>query len=1041
MSANNSKASSATEQHSKRSQSRASHTSSQLSGNSPTLTIASAHARLDGIETAVLSIQTMLTNMTQRTSTDNAQPVPATTEPPPAPEWPSIVKKTEPNAINQRHPRLAPSIQRLHGLERRGIILIFGALVLTQVLSPLPGTTPRVILPGIDTSAPVRQSVPPGNPLLDQQRQDFRPSTLLDFFPSVSGTADAPETDSSWGDSIVAHPEDNHRVYFQNVDGLRHDADEIDLYVSSMAHFHVGTFCWADPGLDFSDMSVRRSLHQPLRSHFTTARSAFSSSTLPPVKRDSRRNSSSYQPGGTFMATTGKWASRSTGKIIVDPTGLGRWSGLTFLGKRGKRLTVITAYRSPRQQPSAGFGFYDQQYALLLSQGFLAYDNGIFSKHRGLFIDIDFTELMGAVDAITPAPARGLNSENQMSVDRYLEALKKYCADHKIDGRVRDLVTVAASLTPRQCKESYDVIDRDITRAMIHAEKEAKRPSGKYAWSPKLREAGLLTRYWNLRLKELESRSSLAFVIARLKQRLGSLNISLVDDEGNDMPKVKAKWKESIAVLKKIRNSAFDYRAEHLHSNLAMYQALEPQGNANITANQGKIRRILQLLNTEQMRKPFRAIHCSMSTTSHGAGLSKLFVPVGVRKPKVASKFCQPDGSLTKANLIQMAQSDKTSVEYTTILDSEEIEHELMTYNRAWFRQAHETPFGHGELYDMVGYDGLTEEADNIKWKESTSTSPSGRHLGHYRTAILDDQVAALHTDMLNLPIQYGFAPDRWTSSVTPMIEKDDGKPYLTRLRVIHLFEADYNLFLKILFGKRLVRNGEISNALNDQQHGSRPRRMTTDALFLSRMEKDLIRQTKSNSAHMDNDATGCYDRIITSLGMIACRRLGMPPHVIRCQAETLFYMKYAVKHGYGISSNQYTSSPDEPLFGTGQGSGASPAIWLSLVVILLNSLDTMSKEDNIPALSFSDPWKEILAEWRVGAFVDDTNQGIVDHTGDLSPEALVEYLCQAGQMWERLLYISGGSLNLSNVLGPCSTGHGKTDDQCSNLYQNTTHC
>jgi hypothetical protein len=59
------------------------------------------------------------------------------------------------------------------------------------------------------------------------------------------------------------------------------------------------------------------------------------------------------------------------------------------------------------------------------------------------------------------------------------------------------------------------------------------------------------------------------------------------------------------------------------------------------------------------------------------------------------------------------------------------------------------------------------------------------------------------------------------------MIEKDDGKPYLTRLRVIHLFEADYNLFLKILFGKRLVRNGEISNALNDQQHGSRPRRMT----------------------------------------------------------------------------------------------------------------------------------------------------------------------------------------------------------------------
>jgi hypothetical protein len=542
--------------------------------------------------------------------------------------------------------------------------------------------------------------------------------------------------------------------------------------------------------------------------------------------------------------------------------------------------------------------------------GYLAYDNGIFSKHRGLFIDLDFTELMGAVDAITPSPARGLNSENQVSVDRYLEAIKTYFTDHKIEGRVRELITVAPSLSPDQCKESYDAIDRDVTRAMLHAEKEAKRPSGKYAWSPKLREAGLLARYWNLRLKALDSGTQMSSVLSRLRQRLQSLHILLVDELGDTLALVKTKWKEAMATLKKVRNSAFDYRATHLHSNLEMYQSLPITGRDNAAANNNKIRRIRQLLNTEQMRKPFRAIRSSTSA-ARPAGLSKLFVPVSVKNNQVAAKYCQPDGTLSKANLIQMAQADKLSVEYKTLLDCDEIEHELLTYNRSWFRQAQDTPFGHGELYEMVGYDGLTEEADNIvsgfciahmgipmtrelqvfleeckrptsvvdikstitvdefksnvkKWKECTSTSPSGRHLGHYRTAILDDHVAALHTDMLNLPIQYGFSPKRWTQSVTPMIEKDEGKPYLTRLRVIHLFEADYNLFLKILFGKRLVRNGERANALNDQQHGSRPRRMTTDALFLSRLEKDLIRQTKSNSAHMDNDATGCYDCIIT---------------------------------------------------------------------------------------------------------------------------------------------------------------------------------
>jgi hypothetical protein len=157
---------------------------------------------------------------------------------------------------------------------------------------------------------------------------------------------------------------------------------------------------------------------------------------------------------------------------------------------------------------------------------------------------------------------------------------------------------------------------------------------------------------------------------------------------------------------------------------------------------------------------------------------------------------------------------------------------------------------------------------------------------------------------------------------------------------VIHLFEADYNLFLKIIYGRQMVKNGECNNAMNDQQYGSRPRHMTINALLLARCEKDLIRQLKMNSAHMNNDATGCYDCIIVSLGMIACRRLGMPSSAIRTQAESLQLMKYAIKHAYGVSEDEYQGTTFEPLFGTGQGSGSSPAIWLGLVVILLNAFD-----------------------------------------------------------------------------------------------------
>ena len=127
--------------------------------------------------------------------------------------------------------------------------------------------------------------------------------------------------------------------------------------------------------------------------------------------------------------------------------------------------------------------------------------------------------------------------------------------------------------------------------------------------------------------------------------------------------------------------------------------------------------------------------------------------------------------------------------------------------------------------------------------------------------------------------------------------------------------------------------------------------------------------------------------------------------------------MKYAIKHAYGVSEDEYQGTIFEPLFGTGQGSGSSPAIWLGLVVILLNAIDRMSAEEKITGFEFGDPWNEIAAAWHVGAFVDDTNQGVTDAKGTQSQAELVETLRQAEQMWENLLHISGGALNLSKCL------------------------
>ena len=74
----------------------------------------------------------------------------------------------------------------------------------------------------------------------------------------------------------------------------------------------------------------------------------------------------------------------------------------------------------------------------------------------------------------------------------------------------------------------------------------------------------------------------------------------------------------------------------------------------------------------------------------------------------------------------------------------------------------------------------LEDYTDGIKdRKKTTSTSPSGRHLEN-KAALHDEDLSQIHVDMLILLILYGFASGRWLLSVMPLIEKEEGKPYLT---------------------------------------------------------------------------------------------------------------------------------------------------------------------------------------------------------------------------------------------------------------------
>ncbi len=64
-----------------------------------------------------------------------------------------------------------------------------------------------------------------------------------------------------------------------------------------------------------------------------------------------------------------------------------------------------------------------------------------------------------------------------------------------------------------------------------------------------------------------------------------------------------------------------------------------------------------------------------------------------------------------------------------------------------------------------------------------------------------------------------------------------------------------------------------------------------------------------------------------------------MPNDPIETQAGVLALMRYVVKTAFGVSESYIQSLPGAVLFGTGQGSSASPPIWLMLRTIMLGTL------------------------------------------------------------------------------------------------------
>ena len=99
---------------------------------------------------------------------------------------------------------------------------------------------------------------------------------------------------------------------------------------------------------------------------------------------------------------------------------------------------------------------------------------------------------------------------------------------------------------------------------------------------------------------------------------------------------------------------------------------------------------------------------------------------------------------------------------------------------------------------------------------------PDGLHPTDIDYEFIDNarsEIWSAHHKVLQYAIKHGYCFKRWQQVVNAMIEKEPGDPRIHRLRVIHLYEADYSLLLGLHF-RKLMHHCEDNHLLNPRCYG-----------------------------------------------------------------------------------------------------------------------------------------------------------------------------------------------------------------------------
>ena len=655
------------------------------------------------------------------------------------------------------------------------------------------------------------------------------------------------------------------------------------------------------------------------------------------------------------------------------------------------------------------------------------------SDHRALIVDMNLQQYLAyAPPDITTEAQRGIGTNHPGRILHYRKQLTKFLDESDIESTLAELNSNAAHGKQIQ-PDKIEYIDRELTTCLLQLDQQCQHIPD-YPWSPELMAAKKTLDFWKLWRTEMRTHRDLS------RQR-AALDIPNQPTENPTRATINHALRSAAKSLRKAITDREQLRDAHLDRCAEMASA-----KGNIT----KLAALRRIKRSELSRRTFRKIRRAMGTTKNGQ-LDYL-----IDKPTTS------DG-----NFLRDEQGRDIEHIFT---DPDEINTKIITRNQRHFSQAEGTPFAAPTLRDLFGQFGTNDTsqrlldgqldiaslpvsaatkailyqlrrtappnslsahltADDLRagykvWRESTATSPSGRHLGHDKVLFCyepdqepdEDEAPRLSTRMfhikaslINLATYSGHVLERWKTVHTLMFEKVTGWPYIEKLRVIHLLESDFNLMVGILFSRRTMQAAEAIGALGQGNAGSRKDRSAEEVHLLKHVLYGITRITQTNAASFDNDAKSCFDRIVPLLVSLICQRYGMEAKACELLLKVWYHSRYHARTQHGVSESSFGGPTTH---GTGQGGKGSANFWS-----LISATIEACMPQKTSGFQARDPYNDHAVQLILTAFVDDASHWINRFTealqGNYGLPAMIHDTQQAAQWWEQLLYVTGGKLEL----------------------------